>query len=47
MDNKSDDQLLIMRDMIDANRKDCDEKMKKLTSELTAMTKSIIDQIKI
>ena len=29
--NKSDDQLLIMQDTIEANRQDSDEKMKKLT----------------
>ena len=47
MDNKSDDQLLIMQGIIEAIRNDSDEMMKNLTEELTAMTTSIIDQIKI
>ena len=46
MDNKSDDHLIIMQAMIDSNRQDFDEKTKKLKSYLTAMIKSMMDQIK-
>ena len=34
MDNKSDDQLIIIQDMIDSRRKYYDEKMKKLKAYL-------------
>ena len=51
MGNKSDEELLIMQSTIYANRKDSDDKMKKLTKNLTAMIISIItammDQINI
>ena len=35
--NKSDDQLLIMQAMIEANRKNYDEKMNNLIEDLTAI----------
>ena len=47
MYNKWDDQLLIMQDIIEANRQDSDEKMKKITEHLTAIIASMMDQIKI
>ena len=47
MYTKSYDQLLIMKAMIDANRQDYDEKIMKLTAELTAVIGSIMDQIKV
>ena len=47
MDNKSYDQLLIMQSMIDTNRKNSDEKIKKLTEYPTAMITSMMDQIKM
>ena len=47
MYNKSDDHLLIMQDIIEANRQDSDEKMKKITEHLTAIIASMMDQIKI
>ena len=47
MDNKSGDQLLIIQDTIEANRKDYDEKTKKITEYLTAMITSMMDYIKI
>ena len=36
-----------MQATIEANRKDYDEKMKKLTEEFTAIITSMMDQIKI
>ena len=47
MNNKSDEQLLIVKATIEANRQDYDEKMKNLTEDLTAMITSMMDQIKI
>ena len=47
MDNKSYNQLLIMIDTIEANRKDYDDKMKNLTEYLTEIIASMMDQIKI
>ena len=47
MYNKSDDQLLVMQDKIEANRKYYNDKMKKLTEDLTSMITSMVDQIKI
>ena len=47
MDKNSDEQLLVMQATIEANRQDYDEKMKKLTEELTAIIISMMDQIKI
>ena len=47
MDKKSDDQLLITKATIEANRQDSDEKIKKLTEDLTEMITSMTDQIKI
>ena len=46
MDNKSDDQLLIMQATIEASRQDSDMKMKKLTEDITATIASMMDQIK-
>ena len=46
MDNKSDNQLLIIKATIDANGQDSDEKMKKPTKDLTAMIASIMYDIK-
>ena len=39
MDNKSDDQLLIMQARIEANRQGFDKKIKNLTEELTEINK--------
>ena len=47
MDNKSDDQLLIVQATIESNKQDSDEKMKKLIEYLKGMIASMIDQIKI
>ena len=47
IDNKSDEQLLVMQATIDANRQDYDEKIKKLKEDLTSMIKSMMDHIKI
>ena len=47
LDNKSYDQLLIMKATIEANRKYSDDKMKNLIEDLTAMTTSMMNQIKI
>ena len=47
MDSKSDYQLLLAQATIEAKRQDYDEKMKKLTEDLTAMITSIMDQIKM
>ena len=46
MDNKSDDQLLIMKPVIKYKRQYYDDKIKKLTEYLTAMITSMMDQIK-
>ena len=46
MDNKLDNQLLIVPDTIEANRQYSDEKMKNLAEYLTVMIKSIMDHIK-
>ena len=46
MDNKSDDQLLIIQDTIDVNSQDSDEKIMNLTENLTAMIKKMMDQLK-
>ena len=45
MDNKSDDQLLIMQATIESKRLDSDNKIKKLTEYLTGMIASMMDQI--
>ena len=45
--HKSDDQLLIMQDIIESKMQDYYEKMKKLTEDLTAIITSIMDQINI
>ena len=42
MDNKSDEQLLIMKVTIGANKQDSDEKMNKLTEYLKEMLTSTI-----
>ena len=47
MDNKSDDQLLIVQATIEPNKQDSDEKMKNLTEDLTEMIASMMDLIKI
>ena len=47
MDTKSYDQLLIIQATIGENRHDSNEKMEKLTEELTAMITSMADQINI
>ena len=47
MDNKLDGQLLIMKATIEANRQYYDEKMKKVTEDLTEMITSMMDQINI
>ena len=46
MDNKSDEKLLIVQAKIEANRQDYDEKIKKLTEDLTEIIASIMDHIK-
>ena len=46
MDNKSDEQVIIMEATIDATIKHYDEKRKKLTEELTSMIASMMDHIK-
>ena len=46
MNNKSDDQLLIMQDTTESNRKYYDEKTKKLTEYLTSTILPMMDQIK-
>ena len=46
MDNNSYEQLIIMQATIDSNRKDSDEKTKKLTEDLTVIIKSMMDQLK-
>ena len=47
MDKKSDDQLIIIQDTIEYNRKDSDDITKKLAEDLTKMSKSMMDHIKI
>ena len=47
MDNKSDEKLLIVQSIIEANKQDSDEKMNNLTEDLTGMIASMMDQIKI
>ena len=47
MDNKSDDQLLSMKAMIEATRKKSNEKMKKIKEDLTELIASMKDKIKI
>ena len=47
MDNKSDDQLLIMQTRIDASSQYSYDKTKKLIEDPTEMIESIMDQIKI
>ena len=47
MDNKSNDQLLIMQATIETNRQDSYEKMKNITEELTGIISPMMDQIKI
>ena len=47
MYNKSDYQLLIMQATIESNRKGNDEKLKKLTEDLTAMITSMMYYIEI
>ena len=47
MDNKSYDQLLTMKATIESNSQYYDEKMKKLTEDLTPMIASMMDQMKI
>ena len=46
MDNKSDDQLLIMQATIESKRQDFDERIKKITEHPTEMITSMMDQIK-
>ena len=47
MDKKSYEQLLIMPATIESNKQDYDEKMKKITEDITSMITSMMDQIKI
>ena len=47
MDNKSDEQLLIIQAIIDANSQDYDDKMNKLIEYLTSIITSIMNQIRI
>ena len=51
MDNKSDEQLIIINYTIEANRKDYDKKRKNPTEEfkimITSTITSMMDQIKI
>ena len=47
INNKSDNQLIITQTTIEADKQDSDERTKKLTSDLTEMITSIMDQIKI
>ena len=47
MDNKSDDQLLLIQYTMESNRQDYDDKIKKLTEELTSIITSMMYQIKI
>ena len=47
MDNKPDNQLIIMQAIIEANKQDSDEKTKNLTQDLTGMITSTKDQIKM
>ena len=45
MDNKSDNQLLIMQATIEPNKQDYCDKMKNLTAYLTGMITSMMDHI--
>ena len=45
MDNKSGGQLLIIQATIESNRRDSDEKIKKLIEDLTEIITAIMDQI--
>ena len=45
MDNKSDEQLLIIQATIEATRQDSDEKMNKLTEDFKAIITSTIASI--
>ena len=47
MDNNSDYQLLIMQAIIESNNQYSDDKIKKLTADLTGIIGSMMDQIKI
>ena len=47
MDNKYDDQLLIMKNMIESNRKDSCKKTKKLTEDITVIITPIMNHIQI
>ena len=47
MDNNSDYQLLIMQATIESNNQYSDDKIKKLTADLTGIIASMMDQIKI
>ena len=46
-DNKLYEKLLIMQATIESNMQDYDEKIKKLTSDLTEIITSIMDYIQI
>ena len=46
MDERSDEQILIMKSIIESTRQDSDDEMKNLTEDLIAMTASIMDRIK-
>ena len=47
MDNNSDYQLLIMQAIIESNNQYSDDKIKKLTADLTGIIASMMDQIRI
>ena len=47
MDNKSDDQLLIIKANIESKNKDYDKKTSNTTQDLTGNITSVMDQIKI
>ena len=47
MDNKSDEQLLIMQATNESKNQDLDEKTKKPKQDLTGMIASMMDQTKI
>ena len=46
MDNKSDDQLLIMKSTIDDSRQDSNERTKNITEVLTEIIASMMDRTK-
>ena len=46
MYNKSDDQFLAIKATIECSRQDYDDKIKKVTEDLTAIITSMMDQIK-